>query len=320
MRESTADRSVVSVRRFFDLAEDRMRLSIVAGRTAMAERLLDSDRVQKLGLALSGFTTRIHRQRIQIWGKIESHFFSELGVENTCVAMSRLNGPELSCILITSRCVPPPALVDFAESTNTPLLATELPSSEAISCISNILGLHLAVSKSVHGVLMEAFGIGVLITGESGIGKSECALDLIGRGHRLVADDAVLMRRGGDRILGEAPDIIRDHLEIRGLGIINARELFGVSALSHRTGVQLSIEFVGDDSKRSMDRLGTDEHYLEVLGVRIPQFVLPVRPGRNLATLAETAVRVFVSRSSGSASPKRSVDWMDAQIGRFQHQ
>lgn len=153
-------------------------------------------------------------------------------------------------------------------------------------------------SITMHGVLMEVFGVGVLITGESGIGKSECAIDLIGRGHRLVSDDAVLLRRIGDRISGEAPEITRDHVEIRGLGIINARELFGVAALSGNADVELCIEFAGDAAGAEIDRLGSDIDPARILGVKIAKYILPARPGRNLATLAETAVRVFVSRRS----------------------
>lgn len=299
-----------------DAASEPMRLSVLAGEEAISEHRLYSPRVQKLGLALSGFTHRIHRGRIQIFGNSEAQFFRTLSPEEGQAAVDRLDNSQISCILVTAGNRPPGGVLEFARVHKIPLLASPIPSSEAINCIADILGYELAPVATVHGVLMEVFGVGVLISGESGIGKSECALDLIGRGHRLVSDDAVLMRRIGDRMTGEAPEVIRDHLEIRGLGIINARELFGVSALAEKTNIQLCIEFIGEDTLHESDRLGIETERAQILGLELPRYVLPVRPGRNLATLAETAVRVFVSRTTSVGSPDGIIARHDNALGK----
>ena len=316
MTEPPAKRPQITVAKFMDAASDSMRLSVLAGEESLSGHSLDSPRVQKLGLALSGFTHRIHRGRFQIFGNSEAQFFRTLDKEGCRVAVARLDGDRISCILVTAGNRPPDEILAFAGENGIPLLATPIPSSEAIHCIAEILGYELAPVATVHGVLMEVFGVGVLISGESGIGKSECALDLIGRGHRLVSDDAVMMRRIGDRMSGEAPEVIRDHLEIRGLGIINARELFGVSALAEKTQIKLCIEFICDEPSRESDRLGIETDSAEILGLHLPRYVLPVRPGRNLATLAETAVRVFVSRTTSVGSPDGIIARHDRSVGK----
>ena len=293
-----------------------MKLSVLSDSDSLSEHKLDSPRVQKLGLALSGFTHRIHRGRVQIFGNSEAHFFNSLDGVSAQDAVSRLDPSRISCILLTAGNSPPGELLQFSRNHSIPLLSTSIQSSEAINYIAEILVHELAPTQTVHGVLMEIFGIGVLLRGESGIGKSECALDLIGRGHRLVADDAVFMRRIGDLIAGEAPEIIRDHIEIRGLGIINARDLFGVSVLAKAADIGLCIEFVGENNSAELDRLGVDTDSTEILGVHIPRYVIPVRPGRNLATLAETAVRVFVSRRSAPNSSGSFVERHEITLGR----
>jgi HPr kinase/phosphorylase len=315
MAEPSKIRPEVSVARFVEAAAGQMRLSVIAGQDALETHLLDSPRVQKLGLALSGFTHRIHSGRIQIFGNSEAQYFRSLDEEGCRAAVGRLDPAAVSCIVMTAGNEPPRTLKEFASGHGVPLLGTPMASSEAISTIAKVLGYALAPTVTIHGVLLDIFGIGVLLSGESGIGKSECALDLIGRGHRLVSDDAVLMRRIGDRISGEAPAMIRDHLEIRGLGIINARELFGVSVLADQADLGLCIEFVGEDDILETDRLGIDTDSVGILGVNITRYVLPVRPGRNLATLAETAVRVFVSRRSSTSSIDRLIERHERALG-----
>ena len=293
----------VSVHTFLEIAFDQMPIECLVGSDSLKNHSLDSPRVQKLGLALSGFTHRIHPGRIQIYGNSEAYFFSNLSANEISTAIDRLDAKNISCILVTASNNPPERFREFARKNKIPLLRTSIASSEAINAVARILGFELAPQQTVHGVLIEVFGIGTILIGESGIGKSECALDLIGRGHRLISDDSVVLRRIGDRLIGAAPDITRDHLEIRGLGIINARELFGVSALGRETNVALCIEFVGDSEESHFDRLGFESGSFSALGIDIHKFVFPVRPGRNLATLSETAVRVFVSnRKAGGAA------------------
>ena len=202
----------------------------------------------------------------------------------------------------------PAELVGAANEAGTPLLQTPLVSSEAIQLATDYLQEALAPRAMLHGVLMDIYGTGVLIEGESGIGKSECALDLIASGHRLVSDDVIeVWCAGTDLLMGRAPELLREHLEIRGLGILNIRDLFGVSAIAATKKIDLSIRFEMWESAREVDRLGIDTRATEILGTSVPQFLIPVSRGRNLATLVETAVRVHLLRESGQDSAQEFV-------------
>jgi HPr kinase/phosphorylase len=303
----------ISVAEFIIRSNEALNLQVVAGEKDCDTHFLDSPRVQKLGLALSGFVDRIHSGRIQIFGNSESYYLSRLGESQVADAFKRLSPDRIACILITAGLNPPASLQDFAASNLIPLLRTQMASSEAISTIASVLEIALAPSITTHGVLLDVLGVGVLLIGESGIGKSDCALDLIGRGHRLIADDSVLLRRIGKRVFGEAPPLTRDHLEIRGLGIINARELFGVSALAASTEIRLCIEFTAVPTDAG--RLAFEPETYSVFGTDVPKYVIPVSPGRNLATLTETAVRVFVSRLSGDNTLDDLLDRHSREIG-----
>lgn len=291
----------VSVDEFVRDAPARLELRVISGAGGLSSRRIDSSRIQKLGLALAGFTHYIHEGRVQIVGQSEVWFLGQLSEERRREAIRNLALGRISCVLVTKDLVPPDELVAAAEAAGVPLLRTPLVSSVAISVVTEHLQQTLAPRELRHGVLLDAYGLGVLIEGESGIGKSECALDLIVRGHRLVSDDSVEVRRvGGERLTGRAPELLREHMEIRGLGIINVRELFGVSAIwagAKQIGLSIRLERWGE--MREVDRLGVEVSEVEILGVRIPQVLLPVSPGRNLATLVETALRVHLLRARG---------------------
>ncbi|MFN2480102.1 MAG: HPr(Ser) kinase/phosphatase [Pyrinomonadaceae bacterium] len=291
----------VSVGEFVRAAPARLGLSVLAGGGSLSVRRINSSRIQKLGLALAGFTHYIHEGRVQIVGQSEVWFLGQLPEGRRREAISNLALGRISCVLVTKDLVPPAELVEAAEAEGLPLLRTPLVSSAAISVVSEHLQQALAPRELRHGVLLDAYGLGVLIEGESGIGKSECALDLIVRGHRLVADDTVEVRRvGAERLTGCAPELLREHMEIRGLGIINIRELFGVSSIwagAKQIGLSIRLERWGE--MKEVDRLGVDVSEVEILGVRIPQVLLPVSPGRNLSTLVETALRVHLLRARG---------------------
>ena len=288
----------ISISEFLDAIAQRHPVSSLSSSEILSNHFLTSERVQKLGLALSGFADKIHKGRIQIYGNSERSYIARLSDEDISVAYRRLDKENISCILITADIQPTEDLTHFADENSIPVLTTSIPSSDAIAAVSSVLSDKLAPEVTLHGTLMEVYGIGVLIVGDSGIGKSECALDLISRGHRLIADDSVRIREVGDKLIGEAPESIRDFIEIRGLGIINARDLFGVSALSPSAEIRFCIEF--SELRSSVaDRLGLEPHMLELLDTSIQKYPLPVMPGRNLATLVEASVRVFVSAKDG---------------------
>ena len=208
------------------------------------------------------------------------------------------------------------AEVEACEAAALPLIGTPLVSSTAITGVTEYLEEALAPRETRHGVLLDLYGLGVLIEGKSGVGKSECALDLIMRGHQLVADDLVEVRRRPGQLVGSTPDLLREHMEIRGLGILNIRELFGVSAVSGPKQIGLTIRLERWEKASEVDRLGLEERTVDILGVAVPYYVLPVSPGRNLATLVETAVRVHLMRLRGYNAAESFVERHDETLRR----
>jgi HPr kinase/phosphorylase len=294
------ERPSVTVAEFVAGAPAQLGLRVIAGAAGADTRRLDAARIQKLGLALAGFTHYIHPGRIQLIGQSEVQFLSQLTPEGRREAVGNLELDKISCVLITKGLLPPTELSEVAERAALPIVQSPLITSTAIAVITEHLLEVLAPRERRHGVLLEIHGLGVLIEGESGIGKSECALDLLMRGHRLVADDVVEVWRAGPGALrGSAPELLREHMEIRGLGILNVRELFGVTATSGPVGVGLSIRLERWHDAGEVERLGLDAATVEILGVEVPRVLIPVSPGRNLSTLVEAAVRVHLLRVRG---------------------
>jgi HPr kinase/phosphorylase len=309
----------ISIAELIAVFSSRIPVATKSSQELLHKHFVKSSRVQKLGLALSGFAGKIHRGRIQIYGNSERSYLDRLTPEGVAAAYDRLDKGNISCILVTAGIEPTDALRTFALANEIPLLTTPSPSSDTITTVAEVLAEALAPEKTVHGTLVNVFGIGVLIVGESGIGKSECALDLIARGHRLISDDSVRLKRVGERIIGSAPDSIRDYLEIRGLGIINARELFGVSALSPSAEVRFCIEFTELNASSNKDRLGLEPIVERILNANIQKYAIPVRPGRNLATLVEAAVRVFVSRLGGPTAVEKLMAQHNLAVAGAKH-
>lgn len=289
----------LSVGEFAQNIAGQFELKIIAGADGASERKIISPRIQKLGLALAGFARYIHSGRVQIVGQSEISYLWQMDREKRLEAIRNLSPDQICCILITTSLEPPPELVAVCDEVNLPLLTTPSVSSVAIEKVSRFLQNQLAPQIYRHGVLLEIYGHGIFITGESGIGKSECALDLISRGHRLVSDDVAIIKKIEDRLEGSSPELTREHLEIRGLGIINVRYLFGVSAISDTITIDLCIELKKWDELTEIERLGVEHRVEDIFGVEIVKFVLPVSPGRNLSTLVETAVRIHLLKKSG---------------------
>lgn len=300
--EQRVDSPSITVREFLATIGQDVGLEIVAGAAGLDSRLLNSHRIQKLGLALAGFSDYVHTGRVQVVGNGEISFLERLDSEGRLAALNNLQPQKISCIIITKGLEPPRELIDVCQENGLPLLRSLEVSSKVISLITQGLLVALAPNVTVHGVLMGMFGLGIMLRGKSGVGKSECALDLISRGHRLIVDDAILIKRVGEKLIGSAPDLIRGYMEIRGLGIVNLRELFGVSVIGRPKPVELCIEFKRWEESQEVDRLGLDASEEIILGVAVPKFTIPVTSGRNMATLVETAVRLHLLRQSGFES------------------
>ena len=264
------------------------------------ERAITSPHIQKTGLALAGFHEYLQPGRILVFGESEVRYLDALDSDSLLNVLAAAFTHDIPCVLITGGWNPPPQLLAACERFHVPLLRTTIATPAAIAKIGVLLENALAVRQVVHGVLMDILSLGVLITGDSGIGKSVCALDLVVRGHRLVADDAVEVRRRGETdLIGTCPELTRHHMEVRGLGVINIRDLFGVAATRTSKRMELVVQLERWDSAREYDRLGLEENLWELFGVRIPLVHMPVAPGRNLAILVEVAARNQLLRTRG---------------------
>ncbi|MBK8811357.1 MAG: HPr(Ser) kinase/phosphatase [Acidobacteria bacterium] len=305
----------ISIRELLEKAPAEMALEVLAGENGLSNRVIDSSRIQKLGLALAGFAHYIHSGRVQIVGQSEISYLEQLDAQRMAKALSFLDVTKISCILITKNLDAPAELRELAIANDLPLLRTSLVSSSAILHLTNYLQVILAPQMTLHGVLLDMFGIGVLIVGDSGIGKSECALDLISRGHRLISDDSVVIKKVGTELEGSAPELIRDYLEIHGLGIVNVREIFGISALGKPKKVELCINLKKWDDFDAIDRLGIETQEEEIFGLKLPKFALPVSPGRTISTLVETAVRIYLLKLSGYNAAQTLIEKHQTMVG-----
>lgn len=279
------------------------------------QRRITNPYIQKTGLALAGYHEYLHPGRVLIYGESEVRYLQTLAPDDRRDALARCFNTEVPCVLITGSLEVPDDVVIEAERAGVPLLATAIGTATAIGKLTALLEDRLAVREVVHGVLLDVLGLGVLITGESGIGKSECALDLVVRGHRLVADDTVEVRRRAESIvIGSSPELTRNHMEVRGLGLINIRDLFGVASTRTSKRVELIVQLERWDPEREYDRLGLDDSFFELLGLKVPLIRMPVAPGRNLAILVEVAARNQLLRTRGINAARTLVDRLDARL------
>lgn len=246
--------------------------------------------INRPALQLAGFYEHFANERVQIIGYVEYTYIMEMEEEERNAAYERFVSSGIPCVIFTTLTEPSEAMLEIAGKYGVPTLVTERTTSGFMAEIIRWLGVELAPSISVHGVLVDVYGEGVLIMGESGIGKSEAALELVRRGHRLVSDDVVIIRKVSDiTLVGSAPDLTRHFIELRGIGIIDVKTLYGVEHVKDTQAIDLVIKLEDWDKEREYDRLGLEEEYTEFLGNKIVCHSLPIRPGRNLAVIVETA-------------------------------
>lgn len=304
----------IKISRLLEDTDYDLRLQLIGGADGL-EKKISSSRIQKPGLALTGFTEHLHPERVQVFGNTEISYLETLSEERQREVLTKLLLQELACIIVTKNLDLPQSLIDACNKANVALMKTPLLSSTLIQQVQSFLDEALTAASSLHGVLMDVFGVGILLLGKSGIGKSEIALDLVMRGHRLVADDIVdVTRRKPGTIYGAGNTIIKHHMEIRGLGIINIKDLFGVAAVRDRKKIELVIELVEWDPLQEYDRLGVEEQKFSVVGVEIPLSVVPVRPGRNMTTIIEVAARNHLLKLQGHHSAKEFAERLNRAI------
>ena len=313
MEGIACERPVVRVRQLLSEEAADLGLSLRAGGSGLDKEIF-IPRIQKPGLALAGFMEYIHPGRVQILGQSEITFLEELAASKRRSICTDLCSCGPACFVITKDLAPPPELVAVSDECGVPLLVTAVVSSELIEGISRFLDDQLAPRVRIHGVFMDIYGLGVLLLGDSGVGKSECGLDLVVRGHRLVSDDAVEIKRQGRTLNGTGPEMGLHLMEVRGLGLMNIKDLFGVAAVRRYKGVDLVIRLDRWQEGKEYDRLGLDEKSYNILGVEVPFVEMPVAPGRNLAVLVEVASRNHLLRLKGYVPARELAERLRARL------
>lgn len=286
-----------------ELVERKELEAVTVAGTPGLERTVDVPRIQKPGLALTGWPEQLHPHRVLVLGGTEIEYLAESESARR-VGIETLLASEPACIVVCRGLTPPAELRAAAEARRVPLLVSALVTADFIAAVTTWMADRLAPAAELHGVLMDVLGIGVLMVGKSGIGKSETALDLVVRGHRLVGDDVIRIRRHGLQLSGRGAGLLGHHMEIRGLGIINIKDLYGISAVREAKVIDMIVELHEWDATAEYDRLGFDEHTERLLDVPVTKLRLPVRPGRNIATLIEVAARNQLLKAQGIHSAR----------------
>ena len=269
---------------------EELEMEILRKSTDFDTRLITKADVNRPALQLAGFYNYFDPKRMQCIGRVESTFLDSMSASQRRKSFEEFMKHDIDGLIICHNCVPFPECLEMAEKYDRSVFLVQEDTSKFMADLIDTLNGYLAPRQTVHGVLVEVFGEGVLITGDSGAGKSEAALALLTRGHRLVADDAVEIKRlGRKRLRGSAPELIRYYMELRGIGIINAREIYGMGAVKPDSNIALVVNLEYWDDNKFYDRLGLDTEYQEIMGVKVPSITIPVRPGRNLAVIIELA-------------------------------
>ena len=294
--------------------ESKLDLELLSGARGLG-RSVHVPRIQKPGLALAGYTPNLHPDRIQVLGETELSYLATLHPDKAKINIQEFCTLNICCLIITKSLPPPPFLADECELRHIPLLRTHHQSSTFISMLTTYLEERLLPSTTLHGVLVDVLGVGVLLVGKSGVGKSECALELVLKGHRLVADDVIKVRMKLPAVLfGEGSDLLNYHMEIRGLGIINIKHLFGVASIRERKKIDLVIELVEWQEGAEYDRLGLDEESYAILGISVPFLCIPIRPGRNITAIVEVAARNQLLKEMGYHSAREFQDRLEQRM------
>lgn len=273
--------------------------------------------VNRPALQLTGYLEHFSSQRVQIIGYVEYTYLEHLSEEERNFAYERFISSKIPCVIFSTKTNPSEKMIEFAYKYDVPTFITERTTSSLIAEAVRWLGVELAPCISIHGVLVDVYGEGILITGESGIGKSEAALELIKRGHRLVSDDVVEIRRVSDEtLIGSAPDITRHFIELRGIGIIDVKTLFGVESVKDTQGIDIVIKLEEWDREKEYDRLGMEDQYTEFLGNKVVCHSIPIRPGRNLAIIVESAAINYRQKQMGYNAAKELYNRVQANLAK----
>lgn len=294
------------MKKFYNIKDliNSLELEVINLSSSRAYQRIYSSETNRPGLQLAGYYSKFMPSRLQIIGNAEWQYLRDMSSENRRESVKKLLAADIPAIIFTSGNPICKEVYEEAIKRDVTVLKSEDTTGKVISDIYNFSETIMAPSTEMHGVLVEVFGKGVLITGESGIGKSETGLDLIVKGHKLISDDIVYITRQHKRIIGTSPELTRHFIEIRGVGILDIQRMYGVSSVKETQKIDLIIHLEEWDNKKEYDRLGFDEHYEEILDVRVPLITLPMRPGRNTAMVIEVATRNIIQKNLGYNAAK----------------
>ncbi len=295
--------SQVTVGELFEALGSGADFTVVAGGESALEGTIERRSVQRVGVALTGFVEHLVPDRVQAIGRAESGYLDALDAEERRAHLDQVLSVGFPALVLTTGISPWPELIELADLHGCALITTPLDSTIATEHVESALASFLAPREVRHAVLLDVHGVGVLLTGKSGIGKSEIGLELVARGHRLVSDDLVVLQQLNRRVaVGSCPDLTRHHMEIRGIGIINIKELFGASSVREHKKVEMVVELVEWDDRGDYERLGLTMDQTDVVGVAVDRVVLPVRSGRSLSLIIEVAARNRLLKEQGTHS------------------
>ncbi|OIP99620.1 MAG: HPr(Ser) kinase/phosphatase [Zetaproteobacteria bacterium CG2_30_46_52] len=288
----------ITIAQILEQQSEALKMKLLVGEAGL-QRYIDHPRLQKPSLAFAGFIENLSDYRLQVIGKTELHFLETRTPEQQHIDVNAVFDLRLAGVVITRGLTPPPLILEAAKRTDTPLIQTDLDSSSFMTHMTVFLSHALAPVAYQHGVYMDVYGIGVILLGESGIGKSEIGLELITRGHRLIADDMVqLVRQTPSVLVGQSPESLRYHMEIRGLGILDIRNIFGAAGITDTKRVRLIVNLIRWSEFKEEQRFNSED-MMELHGVVLPVVNLPIRPGRSMAVLIELAARSQLLRLRG---------------------
>jgi HPr kinase/phosphorylase len=304
----------IFIRDLLEVSETDLRLKLLAGETGIDKEIPEAE-INRPGLSLTGFFDFFAFDRIQIFGKGETAYLKNFSDEKLTEIFDKFFSYNILCCIFTHSDHPSRLFLDYANKKGVPILFTDHPTTRFVSMLTHLIYQAHAPTTTIHGTLVDVFGIGVLLLGKSGVGKSETALELVERGHRLVADDLVEIKKNDDLlIMGSGSNLIRHHIEIRGLGILNIRDIYGIRSVRNRKRIELIASLEDWDETKTYDRLGIDERTYSILEVEVPHIIVPVRPGRNIPVIVETAALNLRLKKMGVNSAKeldqKLQDWM----------
>ncbi|MDY0318562.1 MAG: HPr(Ser) kinase/phosphatase [Candidatus Cloacimonadaceae bacterium] len=288
----------ITVREFFDAKKKDLALSLVTEPETLSKKI-NSPHVNRPGLALAGYLEVFAAERIQVFGETEVRFLQSLKEEDLVVRIRDMFKTDIPCIIITKGLTMPPVVEYLANDLNIALLSSRLSTINLIQHLSRYLQDIFALEKTIHATLVDVFGLGILLTGKSGIGKSECALDLVHRGHSLVGDDLITLRYLDDQLFGRPGREFGHFMEIRGVGFVNVERMFGIERTRRQKTIDLQIELMPWQENMDYERIGLSNSYAEHLGVKIPIIYLPVSPGKNVSVIVEVAAMNMILKGVG---------------------